>query len=152
MPSSVDVATRIVIAAPRPAVAAYAADPSVAPEWYVNIETVEWSSEPAVRVGARVAFVAHFLGRRLAYTYEITEYSPGERLVMKTSEGPFPMTTEYTWTDAGSGHTEMTLRNTGTPSGFSRVMSPFMEFAMRRANSNDLRRLKQILEGRQGGS
>src|SRR5215218_4910619 len=44
-------------------------------------------------VGARIAFVARFLGRRLAYTYEIRDLVSGERLVMSTTDGPFPMET-----------------------------------------------------------
>ena len=145
---AVDVKTEIMIDAPREAVAAYAADPDVAPEWYVNIESVEWRNEREPRAGGKVAFVARFLGRRLAYTYEIVEHVPGERLIMRTSEGPFPMQTEYTWTDAGPGRTRMTLRNTGMPSGFSRLLAPFMAGAMRRANRKDLELLKQILEER----
>jgi hypothetical protein len=42
----------------------------------------------------------------------------------------------------------MTLRNRGTPSGFSRVMAPFMARAMRRANKADLAALKALLERR----
>jgi hypothetical protein len=34
-----------------------------------------------------------FLGGRLTYTYEITDFTPGERLVMRTAQGPFPMET-----------------------------------------------------------
>jgi uncharacterized membrane protein len=145
---AVDVLTEIEIARPRAEVAAYAADVDNAPEWYENIESVEWKAEPPLVVGSRVAFVARFLGRRLAYTYEIRQLVPGERLVMSTAEGPFPMETTYTWADAGPGTTRMTLRNRGEPSGFKKVAGALMERAMRRANEQDLRRLKDLLEAR----
>ena len=143
---AVDVVTEIVIDRPRAVVAAYAADPSNAPEWYANIKAVEWKSEPPLRVGSRLAFVAQFLGRRLAYTYEIVEWVPEERLVMRTAEGPFPMETSYEFAAIDEGHTRMTLRNRGEPSGFSRVAAPLMAMAMRRANQKDLARIKAILE------
>jgi hypothetical protein len=112
----------------------------------VNIKSVEWKTPPPVRVGSRVAFVARFLGRRIAYTYEIVELVPGRRLVMRTAEGPFPMETTYTWEPAGSGATRMTLRNRGTPAGFSRLLAPFVATAIRRANRKDLAALQALLE------
>lgn len=142
----VDVSTEIVIDRPRDEVAAFAADPSNAPEWYANIESVEWQTDPPLRVGSRVAFVARFLGRRLAYTYEIVEHAPGARLVMRTAQGPFPMETTYTWEVAGDGRTRMTLRNRGSPRGFGRWGAPFMAAAVRRANRMDLAALKELLE------
>ena len=87
------------------------------------------------------------MGRRLAYTYEVVEAAPGERLVMRTADGPFPMETTYTWADAGGG-TRMTLRNRGNPVGFSILVAPFMAAAVRRANRKDLARLKARLERR----
>jgi uncharacterized membrane protein len=143
---SVDVHTGIDITRPVADVAAYAADPDNAPEWYANIESVEWKSEPPLRVGSVVGFVARFLGRRLAYDYEIVEFVPGARLVMRTAEGPFPMETTYTWTPAADGGTHMTLRNQGEPAGFSKLLAPLMAPAMRRANRKDLSALKSILE------
>ena len=89
---------------------------------------------------------ARFLGRRLAYTYEVVEWMPGERLVMRTADGPFPMETTYTWEPAGEEGTRMTLRNRGNPSGFARIAGPAMERAMRRAATKDLARLKQVRE------
>jgi uncharacterized membrane protein len=143
---AVDVKTEIVITQPRDKVAAYAADPTNAPDWYVNIESVEWKTEPPLRVGSRMAFVARFLGRRLAYTYEIVDLVPGERLVMRTAEGPFPMETTYTWEGVDDGSTRMTLRNRGEPGGFARVSAPLMAAAMRRANRKDLEALKNLME------
>jgi uncharacterized membrane protein len=142
----VDVLTEIVIDRPRDEVAAFAGDPSNAPKWYVNIESVEWKTPPPATVGSRVAFVAHFLGRRLAYTYELVELVQGSRLVMRTSEGPFPMETTYTWDRLAEGITRMTLRNRGEPRGFSALAAPLMASAMRRANRTDLSRLKTLLE------
>jgi len=145
---AVDVLTEIEIERPRAEVAGYAANPDNAPEWYENIEAVEWKTERALAAGARVAFVARFLGRRLAYTYEVETFVPGERLVMATNEGPFPMETTYAWTDTAGGGTRMTLRNRGRPSGFGRISAPIMAVAIRRANRKDLERLKQIVESR----
>jgi uncharacterized protein YndB with AHSA1/START domain len=143
---SVDVTTEIVIDRPVDAVAAYAADPSNAPEWYANIDTVEWRTAPPATVGSRVGFVARFLGRRLEYTYEIVELEPASRLVMRTDEGPFPMETTYTWSPIDADTTRMTLRNRGEPSGFARITAGAMARSMRRANTKDLQNLKRILE------
>lgn len=142
----VDVESLIEISRPREEVAAYACDPDNATAWYENIKAVEWKSPRPLAVGSRIAFVAEFLGRRLAYTYEVTELVPGERFVMRTAEGPFPMETTYTWEDTAAGATQMTLRNRGKPAGFARIAGPMMAGAMRRANRKDLSQLQQILE------
>jgi uncharacterized protein YndB with AHSA1/START domain len=142
----VDVLTEIVIDRPREEVAAYAADPERAPRWYANIESVTWRTPEPMRVGSELEFVARFLGRQLTYTYEVLDYLPGERLVMRTAQGPFPMETTYTWEPVDDRHTRMRLRNRGEPSGYSRVAAPIMAAAIRRANRKDLANLKRILE------
>ncbi len=144
--TGVDVLTDVIINRPATAVSAYAADPANAPAWYVNIESAQWKTPPPLRTGSQIAFAAHFLGRRLEYTYQVTEFVPGERLVMRTAQGPFPMETTYTWAPADGGATRMTLRNRGEPAGFAKVLAPFVAGAMRRANGKDLARLKSILE------
>jgi len=147
---TVDVRSHIEIERPRVEVAAFAGDPANATAWYENIESVEWRTEPPLAVGSQVAFVARFLGRRLTYTYRVTELVPGERLVMSTKDGPFRMETAYAWTDTVDGYTRMTLRNRGEPSGFSRVAAPVMARAIGRANGKDLLRLKLLLEAAPG--
>ena len=146
MSSAVDVVSEIEIARSRTDVGAYAVDPDNATAWYENIVGVEWKTEPPLAVGSRIAFVARFLGRRLAYTYEVLELVPGERLVMSTADGPFPMETTYTWEETAGGGTRMTLRNRGEASGFAKLGAPALAAAMRRANRKDLERLAEILE------
>jgi uncharacterized membrane protein len=144
----VDVTSEILIERPAGIVSAFVSDPANAPVWHANIKKAEWKSEPLVHVGSRVAFVAEFLGRKLEYTYELVEVVPGEKLVMRSIEGPFPMETAYTFEETRDGHTRMTLRNHGEPAGVSKLMTPMIATAMRNANDKDLAKLKEILEGK----
>lgn len=144
--ADVDVTTETVIERPRAEVASFAGDPDNVPKWYVNIKSVEWKTSRPVTLGSQIAFVADFMGRRLAYTYEVVELVPEERLVMRTAEGPFPMETIYTWESFGESSTRMVLRNRGRPTGFSAFMAPLMSTMMRRATTKDLQLLKRLLE------
>ncbi len=145
---AVDVVTETTIERACADVAGYAGDPSNAPEWYANITSVRWQTDPPVGVGSRMDFVARFLGRTLAYTYEVVELVPGQRLVMRTAQGPFPMETTYTWQPVTGTRTRMAVRNRGEPAGFGRLAAPVMAAAVRRANDKDLANLKRILESR----
>jgi uncharacterized protein YndB with AHSA1/START domain len=146
----VDVRVETVIRRPVHEVADYAGDPSNAPEWYANISSVVRETDPPLAVGSRIRFVASFLGRRIGYTYEVVDLVPGERLVMRTAEGPFPMETSYTWLPVDGG-TRMVLRNRGTPRGFGVIAAPFVSLAVRRATTRDLAAVKRILEARRAG-
>jgi uncharacterized membrane protein len=142
----VNVVTEIIINSPQEKVAQYAANPDHAPDWYVNIKSAEWQTEKTLQTGSKIAFIAEFLGRKLEYVYEIADYIPGQKLVMKTADGPFPMETTYTWESINGNQTQMTLRNKGVPSGFSKIFVPFMSLMMKKANKKDLIKIKEILE------
>jgi uncharacterized membrane protein len=144
----VDVTTEISILCPLSNVAQYAVDPDKATEWYKNIQSVVWKTAKPLSVASQVAFTAHFLGRKLVYTYEVVEWIPNERFVMQTADGPFPMETTYGWKRISENETLMTLQNRGLPSGFSAIMAPLMSKAMRKANQKDLQRLKSLLEAK----
>jgi hypothetical protein len=141
----VDVLNSILIDRSVAEVSEYAADPDNAPQWYENIRSVEWKTPRPVQTGSRIDFVAEFLGRRLAYRYEVVEFVPGKRLTMRTAGPPFPMETTYTW-EHENGATRMALLNRGTPSGFSSWLAPLMSFMVGRANRKDLALLKRRVE------
>lgn len=143
---NVDVITSVEINRPIDVVANFAADPDHAPLWYKNIKYVVWPETKKLVQGGKVDFVAHFLGRRLAYTYEIVSYEAEKKLVMRTAQGPFPMETTYTWQALSNHATSMTLRNCGSPQGFNVLIAPFMQWVMRKANKQDLKALKALLE------
>jgi hypothetical protein len=145
----IDVLSETAIRRPRDEVSAYACDPDNATSWYRNIVAVDWETPPPLGVGSRLAFVARFLGRRMAYTYEVTELMPGVRFVMATrDEASFPMETTYEFQDAPDGGTTMRLRNRGGPARYTGLLARFMGRMVRRANRQDLARLKKLLEGR----
>ena len=144
----VDVEVAIQINRPLAEVADFAADPDNVRQWYKKIHTVAWQTARPVRLGTQVAFVARFLGRELSYIYEVVEYQPHERMVMRTAEGPFPMETHYSWQHNADGSTRMILRNCGEPRGFSKWLAPLMSWAMRKAMQADLQLLKALLEAR----
>lgn len=143
---SVDVITEITIAAPLDRVSQFACDPDNATQWYDNIKSVQWKTDKPLTQGSQVMFKAEFMGRVLEYTYQVTAFTPAKKLVMQTAEGPFPMQTTYSWRETEEGNTLMTLRNTGQVSGFSKFLTPVMSGMMKKANTKDLIKLKQILE------
>src|SRR3954452_24708045 len=128
-----DVTTTIDINRPYADVAAYVLEPENAPEWYVNIRSVRWRTTPPLDVGSEFDFVAQFLGRQLTYTYRVTELVPHRSMTMSTAQGPFPMSTTYTWEELSPTSTRMSLRNSGSPAGFAKVMALVMPMAVRRA-------------------
>lgn len=142
----VDVTTKIEIDKPIQEVWDFATNPDNAPLWYENIISAVWQSPPPLQIGSLVEFVAKFMGREMRYTYEFKQHAPPNALIMMTSEGPFPMVTEYNFKSLSEHKTEMTLRNHGEPSGFTSIFSGLMSYMMKRANNKDLRSIKRMLE------
>jgi hypothetical protein len=146
--ATVDVEVHTTIDRARAEVAAYCCNPDNVTSWYANIRSVQWETAPPVQKGSRFRFTSQFLGREMAYTYEVVDMVLAERFVMRSDGSPFAMETTYTWQDAQGGATLMTLRNRGEPTGFVGLTAPILATAIRRATGNDIARLKANLEAR----
>ena len=144
---SVDVSNETLIERPPGIVSAYVSDPGNAPSWHDHIKSAAWVAEPVAHVGARIHLKVEFIGRKLDFTYEIVEFVPGEKLVMRSVEGPFQMETIYGFEETRDGQTRMTMRNQCELSGAQKLMAPMISTALRIATERDLSRLKGILEG-----
>jgi len=137
-----DVLTNIEIDRPRSEVSDYVSDPENATEWSQNISKAEWRSPKPLSAGSEFAFEATFMDETSEYTYQVTEYVPGEALVMSSTSGPVPMETSYRFSDTPAGGTKVELR--------SLAPDPDVASALEIDNRQDLARLKSILED--GGS
>ena len=84
---NVDVSSEIVINCSLENVSTYAANPDNAPARYANIQSVEWKPPLPLRIGSQIAFVAHFLRRRIATPTKIVELIHGERLIIAKGGG-----------------------------------------------------------------
>lgn len=137
-----DVLTQIVIDRPRSEVADYVSDPENATEWSQNVSKAEWKSPKPLSAGSEFAFEAQVGDEKRAFMYQVTEYVPGESLVMSSESGSSPMETSYRFSDTDSGGTKVELRNV--------VQDEDTASALEIDNRQDLARLKSILED--GGS
>jgi hypothetical protein len=143
----IDVASEIEIGVPREQVARFAADPGNATLWRQIFEEAEPEHVGSPQVGWRVIFVSKVLAGKVPYTYQVVEHVPGERLVMRTEDGPFPVQTTYAWEDAGDGATRMTLQTSGEPKKHTTKLAVrLMTKAWRKADAKDLAALKAVLE------
>jgi hypothetical protein len=62
---------------------------------------VVWKTPKPLQVGSQMAFAAKFLGKELAYSYEVVEFS-NHKFVMKTAEGPFQWNSDKSFRNSKS--------------------------------------------------
>lgn len=142
---SIDVSAETTIATPLEDVARFAMDPANDPVWIGGITESRALTSGPLEFGSRVARVASFLGKRIEYVNEIDELVPGERLVMHSVAGPFPMRITYEF-DAREGGSRARVRIEGDAGGFYSVAAPILRRTVRRSVERDLATLKSLLE------
>jgi uncharacterized membrane protein len=146
--TAVDETVHTRILRPPEQVAAFAMDPANDQRWIGALSSVRTLTDGPFGVGSQVERVASFLGKRLTYVNEITDYQPGRRLSMRSVRAPFPMTVTYDFEPDGPAATRARIRAAGDAGGFYRLAGPLLGRMVRLGVARDLRQLKKRLEER----
>ena len=144
---SIDITAEVAIRRPVAEVAAYMIDPGNDPSWIGGVREVRMETAPPLQVGSRVARVASFLGRRVEYVNEVTEFDAERVLDMRSVKAPFPMRVTYSFESAAGG-AETIVRNRvrGAPGGFFALFGPLLAPLVKRSVQKDLERLRDLLQ------
>jgi uncharacterized protein YndB with AHSA1/START domain len=128
-------------------VAAFAMNPANDRQWIGALRSVRTLTDGTVGRGTRVERVAGFLGRRIRYVNEITEYEPGRHLAMRSVEAPFPMTVAYDFEPGDDGGTLVRITAGGDPGRVFALAGPVLPTLVKRGIRRDLTTLRRRLEG-----
>ena len=140
----VKVKTSVVINRPVEEVFKFWDDPDNNAQWQTGLIESKQTSEGARGVGSTLLSVNQFLGRRLEFAVEITEYEPNRRVGFNTS-GPFPFsgTTSF---EAVEGGTRVELEAEGDVSGIFKLAEPIVARTAQRQFEGNYLTLKDVLE------
>ena len=135
----------VVINRPVDEVFAYMADVRNWPQWNSGMLEGEQTSAGPVGVGTTFRGVNQFLGRRMEWTSEVTEYEPNRKMGQKITSGPMLIEQSLTF-EPVEGGTRFTLVGEGETGGFFKLAEPIVNRTMQRQMEGNLANLKDILE------
>lgn len=125
---------------------AFMADMANNPEWQKGMRRCTWTSEPPLRLGSTYDQEAAFLGRSIVSSFEVVEFTEGERIRIRTTGGTMPIDVTRTVsanTDSGS-RVNAIVR--GEPKGVFRIAGPIVRALVGASVRRDYRQLKRLLE------
>ena len=141
---SVNVAVETEINAEPTDVASVMFDAQREPEWIEAVKHVELI-DAALQPGARVKRVGRFMGYEFTWTTEVESIHFTHLLVLRIKDAPISGTVTCEIQRSGAGSV-VRLHNQGSTTKWSFVPSSMVEGPMRKAMTEDLARLKQLVE------
>ena len=141
----VKVNTSVVINRPVEEVFKFMDDPNNDAQWQTGLIESRQTSEGAIGVGTTFLNVNQFLGKRLEFPVEVTEYEPNRRVRIKTSAGPIPFSATTSF-EAVEGGTKVTLEAEGDVTGVFKLAEPIVARTAQRQFEGNYLTLKDVLE------
>jgi carbon monoxide dehydrogenase subunit G len=111
--------------------------------WQPSVREVEW--DDPLEEGATFVETRELLGRRARSRLEVTVLEPAREFSIRVVEGPVPLTVRHLLEPTKEG-TRLTLEAEGEPGGLMRLAAPIAERAAARQATQDLERLKHVIE------
>lgn len=136
----------ITINRPVEEVFAYLMDIENLAKWHGQVDQGEQTSEGPLGVGTTYRGSSDFMGRKMEWTSEITEYEPNRRMAQKLDMGPAVMAMSWLVEPVGDG-TKFTMISEGEMGGLAKLAGPLMDRTMKKQMEGNLARLKALLEG-----
>ena len=121
----------IPVSTTRSAAFAYISRFDRAVEWDPGVEAGEMLTPEPVGVGSRFRLVARFLGRRIPLDYEIVEYHPDERIVLRAENRSVRSVDTITFEEDERG-TVLTYDAQLDAKGIGRLADPLLSIVFHR--------------------
>lgn len=124
---------------------AFIADPDNLPVWNTALVTAE--SDGPMEKGAKISGQVKFLGKKIDYVNEVTEFDSPRRTEYRSVESPFPWHGGTILEQDGNG-TKVTafLESENIRGFFGKLGDPIVAKMYGRQMRSDLENLKEILE------
>jgi hypothetical protein len=106
----------------------------------------EMLSPPPMRVGSITEEDVWFVGRRMRYAWEITQYEPPSTLTLRSISGPIPATIRVLLESLDGASTNVILVGEGHLRGVYKPMELVMRWMAQQQFGTQLRTLKDLLE------
>ena len=124
----------------------YVSTPENDPTWVPASLRHEMLSPRPMRVGSITEEDVGFLGRRMRYAWEITQYEPPTAFALQSISGPIPATIRVLLEPLDGAHTKLTLVAEVRLRGVYKPMEPMLRWVALRQFDTQLRTLKNLLE------
>ena len=145
-----EIQKEITINRTAPEVFAYLCDLDQMPERLPTIVEAEYVNGPPLGLGEQFHTVQRAKGRQFEIIYEVSGYEQDRLFAVATVSGTQPFEEVYE-IKAVDGGAVVTLTARGEMPGMMRLFSRKFKKLLKKQVSNDLERLKDLLEGEQGG-
>ena len=124
----------------------FVVNPENEPLWQTQVQEAKSTSDGPIGVGSTSAQTAHFLGRQIETTGEITEYEQNGHWAWKSTSGPIGGTGRTSFEAVGEGQTRVTTSADLDIGGFFKVAEPLVARSAKRLMESNLANLKDLLE------